>query len=123
MGYGVVSKQRNKMEMERLSSKWNVLAREDEQYMESNKFRAIRNVFKELSLRDSFDDSSRKHMLELNLRGNHKELQRNRLDDLDLDLLVQALEKLNTSSSVALDLQFNRISDAGMESLSKYLEV
>lgn len=123
MGSGVVSKQRNKMEMDRLLSKWSALAKENEQYSESSKFRALRNVFKELSLRDNLDESARKHMLEVNLRGNHKELQKNRLDDRDLELLVQALEELNTSTSVVLDLQFNRISDAGMESLSKYLEV
>ena len=111
------------MEVDKLLSKWTALAREDSQYLETSKFRAIRNVFKELSVRDRLEESSRKHILELSLRGNHKELQRNRLDDLDLNLIVQALEELNTSNSVILDLQFNCISDAGMESLSKYLEV
>lgn len=111
------------MEVDKLLSKWTALAREDSQYLESSKFRAIRNVFKELSVRDRLEESSRKHILELSLRGNQKELQKNRLDDLDLNLIVQALEELNTSNSVILDLQFNCISDAGMESLSKYLEV
>ena len=111
------------MEIDKLMSKWDALARKDVKYLESSKFRAIRNVLKELSVRDRLEEDSRRHMLELNLRGNHPELKDSRLDDLDLDLVLQALEELNTSNSVILDLQFNCISDAGIESLSKYLEV
>jgi len=111
------------MEVDKLISKWDALARKDVKYLESSKFRAIRSVLKELSVRDRLEEDSRRHMLELNLRGNHPELKGSRLDDLDLDLVLQALEELNTSNSVILDLQFNCISDAGMESLSKYLEV
>lgn len=111
------------MEIDKLLSKWDALARKEVEYLESSKFRAIRNVLKELSVRDRLEEDSRRHLLELNLRGNHPELKCSRLDDLDLDLVLQALEELNTSNSVILDLQFNCISDAGMESLSKYLEV
>ena len=113
----------DKMEIDKFIEKWSYVAGQRAGYMSGSKYNAILRVLKETSIREKVLEKTGPRLLQLDLSGNQKPLKANRLDDEDLEILLEALNELDSSTSVVLGLRYNSISNAGMDCLCKYMEV